>query len=144
MTNQTTIVTKLKELQSEDAATLLMKTFPAEAQDYSEAFKIMAHRSWKRSDQIRLARFYLKKMPFANAKPYEIFASFMSLATLIGVVKESLPSKLNDRQFIAYHVAPVLKKNIRTETDRAAVDKFLTELVEDSVLPHATSIPDHF
>ncbi|MQA21150.1 hypothetical protein [Rugamonas rivuli] len=143
MTNQAMIETKLKGLPSEDAATLLMETFPVEASNYSEAFKMMAHRSWKRPDQIRLARFYLRKMPFASSKPYEVFASFMSLPTLIAVVKEALPSKPNDRQFIAYHVTPVLKKNIKTESDRDVVNRFIIELDSDHVQLPATGISGH-
>lgn len=128
MNNQAKIETRLKGLASEDAASLLMETFPIESENYSEAFKIMAHRSWKKNDQLRLARFYLRKTPFANSKPYEVFASFMSLPTLISVVKEAISNKPDDRQFIIYHVAPVLKKNIKTEKDRGLVDSFIMEL----------------
>jgi hypothetical protein len=131
MSNQAMIESKLKGLPSDEAATLLMETFPVEASNYSEAFKVMLHRSWKRSDQIRLARFYLRKMPFANSKPYEAFASFMSLPTLISVVKEALSNKPNDRQFVAYYVTPVLKKSIKTENDRYIVNQFIVELDAD-------------
>lgn len=127
------IEARLKGLPSEDAATLLMETFPLESSDYSEAFRIMAHRSWKRPDQVRLARFYLRKSPFATAKPYEVFASFMSLPTLISVVKEAMSNKPSDRQFIAYHVTPVLKKNIKTESDRNLVNEFITEINGDQL-----------
>lgn len=128
MNNQTRIQTTLKELASQDAASFLMETFPIEAANYSEAFKVMAHRSWEKTDQLRLARFYLKKTPFVSSKPYEVFASFMSLPTLISVVKEAISNKPGERQFIAYHVAPVLKSNIKTEKDRNLVDKFMAEL----------------
>lgn len=128
MNNQNQIETKLKGLASEDAANFLMETFPIEATNYSEAFKVMAHRSWKKNDQLRLARFYFRKTPFVSSKPYEVFASFMSLPTLISVVKEAISNKPNDRQFIVYHVTPVLKKNIKTEKDRNLVDRFITEL----------------
>ncbi|MRW83043.1 hypothetical protein GJ698_02930 [Pseudoduganella sp. FT26W] len=63
----------------EDAATFLLEAFPLEALNHSEAFCVMVHSSWKRDDQIRLARSYLSKIPFASAMPYEAFASFMSL-----------------------------------------------------------------
>jgi hypothetical protein len=63
----------------EDAATFLLEAFPLEALNHSEAFCVMVHSSWKRDDQIRLARCYLRKMPFASATPYREFASLMSL-----------------------------------------------------------------
>ena len=128
MNNQTQIATKLKGLASEDAASFLMETFPIEAENYSEAFQVMAHRSWKKTDQLRLARFYLKKTPFANSKPYEVLASFMSMPGFISVVREAISDKPNDRQLIIYHVTPVLKKNIKTEKDRELVAGFITEL----------------
>lgn len=127
MNNQAMIETKLKGLPSEDAADLLMETYPLEASNYSDAFTIMAHRSWKKPDQLRLARFYFRKTPFANPKPYEVFASFMSLPTLISVVREAIFNKPNDWQFIVYHVTPVLRKNVKTENDRNLVARFITE-----------------
>jgi len=128
MNNQVMIENQIKKMPSDAAATFLMKTFPVEDPNYGNAFKIMTHRSWSRDDQIRLARFYLKKMPFATSKPYEVFASFMAIKTLISVVKEALPTKPNDREFVAYYVEPVLKKNIKSEADRNSVNKFLSEL----------------
>lgn len=128
MNNQTKLETKLKSLASEDAASYLMETFPIEAENYGEAFKVMGHRSWKKNDQLRLARFYLKKIPFANSKPYEVFASFMSLPNLISVVKEVVTNKPNDSDLLVYYVAPVLKHSIKTEKDRSLVEKFIVEL----------------
>lgn len=128
MDNQVKIETTLNGLPSEDAANFLMENFPIEAENYSEAFKLMAHRSWKKTDQLRLARFYLKKTPFASSKPYEVLASLMSLPTLISVVKEAISDKPNDQQFIVYHVTSVLKNNIKTEKDRNLVDRFIMEL----------------
>lgn len=140
MNNQTQIEAKLKGLASKDAASFLMETFPIEAANYSDAFQVMAHRSWKKTDQLRLARFYFKKIPFASSKPYEVFASFMSLSVLISVVKEAISNKPNDRQFIAYHVAPVLKKSIRSEKDRDLVARFITELESSQIELDPTEI----
>ncbi|MHA4867672.1 hypothetical protein ACXZ1M_08215 [Duganella sp. PWIR1] len=112
-----------------------METFPLDASNWSEALRIMAHRSWKRPDQMRLARFYLKKMPFAAATPYEVFASFMSVPRLIAVIKEALPSTPAERQLVAYYVCRVLRKNIKTDRDRDMVERFVAEL--DSTLTNA-------
>jgi len=142
MNNQTQIETKLKGLASEDAASFLMETFPIEAENYSTAFQVMAHRSWKKTDQLRLARFYLKKTPFASSKPYEVLASFMSIPTFISVVREAISNKPNDRQLIVYHVTPVLKKNIKTERDRDLVASFITESESSQINPHQAAIGD--
>ena len=140
MNNQTQIETKLKGLASEEAASFLMETFPIEAANYSDAFKVMAHRSWKKTDQLRLARFYLKKTPFVSSKPYEVFASFMSVSALISVLREAISDKPNDRQFIAYHVAPVLKKSIKTDKDRDLVASFVSELESSQIKSRQTAI----
>nr|WP_315395163.1 hypothetical protein [uncultured Duganella sp.] len=127
MDNQVQIETRLKGLSSEDAANLLMEIFPIDAPNYSEAFQLMARRSWKKTDQRRLARYYLLKTPFATSTPYEVFASFMSLPTLISLVEEALADKPIERPFIAYHVTPVLKKHVKTDKDRQLVDRFVNE-----------------
>jgi hypothetical protein len=119
---------RLKNLASDEAATLLMATFPVESAGYSGAFRVMSHRSWKRPDQVRLARFYLQKMPYASAMPYEILSSFMALPALIAVLRERLPADSDDRQLVAYHLIPALTKNIRSERDRIAVDYLSDEL----------------
>lgn len=128
MNNQVLIEHQIKKMPSDAAATFLMKIFPVDGPNYGDAFKMMAHRSWRRDDQVRLARYYLKKMPFATSKPYEVFASFMSIKTLMSVVKEAMPTNPSDRELVVYYVAPVLKKNIKSEADRNSVNEFLSEL----------------
>lgn len=119
---------QLRALASADAATLLMKTFPAGSAGYSEAFRLISHRSWKRPDQIRLARFYLQKMPFASEKPYAVFSSFMAIPSLVHVMRELLPQNKEDRQLVHYHLIPVLNKYVRSEKGRIALRSLLNEL----------------
>jgi hypothetical protein len=125
--NQDKIGNQLKGLTSKDAANFLMEKFPVESPNYNEAFNVIAHRSWKKSDQLRLARFYFKKTPFVSSKPYEVFASFMSVPALISVVKEAILNKPSEEQFIIYHVAPVLKKIVKSEKDKNLVDNFVMD-----------------
>jgi hypothetical protein len=119
---------QLNELISEDAATLLMETYPITAHNYSEAFIVMNYRSWKQVDQIRLARFYLQKMPFASSKPYEVFASFMALPVFIEIIRELLPNKIDDQKLIAYHLIPVIRKFYNAEKNVDIVNNFIIEL----------------
>lgn len=128
MKNPSSIPSQLRAMTSADAATLLMKTFPVGSAGYSEAFRLMSHRSWKRPDQIRLARFYLQKMPFASEKPYAVFSSFMAIPSLVHVMRELIPQKKEDRQLVHYHLIPVLKKHVRSEKGRSAVRSLSNEL----------------
>lgn len=96
-------------LPSADAALLLMNTFPIGNANYSEAFNIMVSRSWKSTQKVALAQYYLQKMPFATAKPYEMLASFIDTNVLLSIIKSQLPSNAADRQLIAYHLQSIVK-----------------------------------
>ena len=122
--------THLRSMESDQAASWLMDTFPISDIGYGEVFQIMAHRSWRRADQIRLARYYLQRVPFSSSKPYEVFAEFMSLELFLSVLKYFLPMTRDDINLFVYHLNPVLEKRIKTAKDREAVDSFLSELSE--------------
>lgn len=108
-------------MASEDAATWLMENYPVDAHNYGDAIALIPHRSWGRSDQIRLARHYLRKLPFASSRVYEAFASFMSLDLFVKIIKEYWPHDEADVSLLIYHLRPVLNKFARTDSDRAVV-----------------------
>ena len=60
------MVLKLGEMSSKHAADWLVLTYPVGSAGYGSAIALITHRSWKRSDQIRLAKHYLSKLPFAS------------------------------------------------------------------------------
>ena len=74
---QKLLCAQLAEMGSEQAAEWLMTKYPVESIGYGEALLLIPHRSWKRSDQKRLAQYYFRKLPFSGARGYEAFASFM-------------------------------------------------------------------
>lgn len=119
---------ELRKMSSNQAAEWLIENYPMEYSGYGEALQLLPHRSWKRADQIRLARYYLKRMPFASSRVYEIFAAIMAFDILIGLIRENLPSDKSDMDLLLYHLRPVLERAAKTEQDRQAVGSLLAEL----------------
>lgn len=108
-------------MASADAATWLMLRYPLHDKNYGDAITLIAHRSWKRSDQIRLAEFYLRKLPFASSRVYECFASFMSLELLMKVIEKYWPSDMSNADLLLYYLLPVLNKHAKSESDRKLI-----------------------
>lgn len=125
---QREICDHLRQLSSSDAATWLMEQFPTGASNWGEALIAMPHRSWEKPEQIRLANYYLAKIPYASARGYEAFASFMSIARLISVLGQHVPLAADDKRLLAYHLTPVLRRKAISDSDQALVRSFLDEL----------------
>lgn len=119
---------ELRNLESEEAATWLMSKYPIESPDYGEAIMLMPHRSWKKADQIRLGKYYLQKIPFANGKAYEMFASFMPIQTMIKIIQEQLKEANVNVDLLLYHLTPVLKKYAKSASDNDVINQFLSEI----------------
>src|SRR5262245_9934105 len=115
-------------MTSKDAADWLIEHFPRRNPDCGRALQAISHRSWLPRDQIRLAEHYLSRLPFASEKPYEVFASFMKVTTLLDILRKNLPSEDGGRRLFEYHVRPVLLRTAKTPKDRDAVTRFLYEL----------------
>ncbi|WP_338697437.1 hypothetical protein V5279_11710 [Bradyrhizobium sp. 26S5] len=124
------IVTDLRSKSSSEAADWLMKHYPVGSTGAGEAITIVQHLSWKKSDQTRLAEYYLSGIPFASARPYEVFASFMQTRRLVDIMRKHIPN--NDRkQLLEYHAGPVLTRAAKTPEDHEAVQSFLAEVRRD-------------
>jgi hypothetical protein len=118
---------ELRKMTSNQAANWLIESYPVGDPDYGEAIQLLPHRSWKRADQIRLARYYLEKMPFASSRIYEVFASFMSLDVFLRVIRDHLARKTVDMDLLLYHLRPVLDRAVRTDQDRELLATFPIE-----------------
>ncbi|WP_267112290.1 hypothetical protein [Xanthomonas sacchari] len=125
---QRILCAQLAKMESEQAADWLMEKYPIESMDYGEALLLIPHRSWKRSDQKRLARYYFRKLPFASARGYEVFASFMSTGHLLDCVKERLPMSDFNTDLLLYHLIPVLNRFAKKDSDRKIIAEFIDEL----------------
>ena len=119
---------ELRAMESDKAASWLTEAYPIDSFEYGAAFQFISCRSWKRADQVRLARYYLQKIPFASAKAYEAFVSFMALRQFFNIIKERLPSNKSDIDLLIYHLRPTLENAVKTNADRELVDFFLAEL----------------
>jgi len=120
-------IEQLKGYDSEEAAQWLIDTYPFDSEEYWKAISLISHRSWKKGDQLKLARHYFKKVPFSSAKPYEAFASFMSLSNLIKVVREYVPSDSSDLDLLIYHLEPVLRKMVaKMGSGESELEEFIT------------------
>jgi hypothetical protein len=122
------LIEKLKAMSSEDASTWLMETYPLDSIDYGNAIILLPHRSWMKPDQLRLARYYFQKIPFASKKPYEAFASFMSISNLIKIIREYIPTDQSDKELLKYYLEGVLKKGIKSGSDKELVKNFIDEI----------------
>ena len=125
---QKLLCAQLAEMGSEQASEWLMTKYPVESIGYGEALLLIPHRSWKRSDQKRLAQYYFRKLPFSGARGYEAFASFMSIRTFLGCVNERLPMSASDASLLLYYLIPVLSKTAKSDSDRQLIMSLINEI----------------
>src|SRR6185295_14974264 len=112
------ICENLRAMRSEDAANWLMETYKVDDPAWGEAITLLPHRSWAKADQLKLARYYLQRIPYASERPYKAFASFMSIRNLVKVLREYLPRVSTDRlSLLHYHLAPLLKQHAKNDGD---------------------------
>jgi hypothetical protein len=123
-------------LSSAEAADAILERYPAGSLYYGEAFLIISHLSLRRPDQVRLARYYLQRLPFANQKPYEAFASQMSIPLLITILREYTPTDTRKRELFVYHARPTLESAAKSMKDAEVVSSFFADL-KSSSLPEA-------
>jgi len=121
---------KLRQLSSENAATWLLDTYPATGAETGIAIKLIAHRSWKREDQMRLAEHYLESLPHASGVGYEAFSKIMSVKNLINVLRKYLHTKTRSIDTLRYYLEPVLRTSAKNASDEKLVEQFISELEE--------------
>jgi len=93
----------LRALESEEAAAWLVEKYPISNPDYWVAFKLISARSWRKSEQKSLARYYLCKKPFAHDGPYRVFSKIMSLSTFVMLLREFVPNNPDEIQLYSHH-----------------------------------------
>lgn len=121
-------VNDLRKMGSSDAADWLIAHHPVDSESAGEALIIASHLSWKKADQLRLADHYLIKLPFASARPYEVFASMLPIHKLAAILKDRMPSEEADRDLLWYHAGPMLKRAVKTIQDHEAVQTLMSEV----------------
>jgi hypothetical protein len=120
---------QLRAMSSDEAAAWLMQTYKIDEPSWGEAIQLLPHRSWKRTDQLALASYYLQRMPYASERPYEAFISFMSIHNFLRALREHLPNASSDRlSLLHYHLSPLLERHAKSESDVAECNKFLADI----------------
>ncbi len=84
----------LRRLPSTQAADWLLANHPVGSGRRGEAILRIVHLSWARPDQIRLARHYLRALPFANARCTEHLRRSCQLDDWSGCFVKSWPTKV--------------------------------------------------
>ena len=116
---QKVLCAQFVKMGSEQAAEWLINRYPVDSIDYGEALLLIPHRSWRRSDQKRLAQHYFRKLPFSGAGGYEAF---------LECARERLPMSASDASLLLYYLTPVLNKFAKNESDRQLIMNFLNEI----------------
>ena len=115
-------------MSSSEAAEWVINEYKIENQNWGEALIIMPHRSWFKNDQLRLAEYYFRKIPFASSKGYEVFLSFMSLQEFLEVIRNYMPHSQDKLELLKYYLMPLLEKRAQSEKELDLVNKFVEEL----------------
>jgi hypothetical protein len=115
----------LRGLESAEAADYVLRTYPLEALQWGRALDLIASRSWKREDQVRLAEHYLSRIPYASALPYEVFAGLLPFADFVRIIQHYWPKAQCDHGLLCYHLAPLVKRYVEAGADRKQADELL-------------------
>lgn len=118
------LVESLRRMGSGEGATWLIGRYPRESFDSGVAITAIPHLSWRRADQVRLAKHYLCGLPHASGIAYKAFASFMSIPRLLQVIEEYVPESEGRRELLFFYLLPVLQDAAKSDSDRKAIADF--------------------
>lgn len=119
---------QLVSMSSDQAADWLITKYPIESADWGEALLLIPHRTWKHSDQKRLAKYYFKKLPFSGPRGYESFAAIMSIKLLLGCVAEAIPTEASRVELLLYYLIPALTGAAKIDSGRQLIRDFVVAL----------------
>ncbi len=125
---QRALCAQLVKMNSDQAADWLMTKYPIESADWGEALLLIPHRTWKRSDQKRLAKYYFRKLPFSGPRGYESFAAIMSIKLLVDCVAEAIPAEASRVELLLYYLIPILNRAAKNDSDRQLIRDFVMGL----------------
>lgn len=128
---QAELCKQLSKMSSDQAADWLIDTYPIDSDEWGEAIFLLPHRSWKKTEQQRLANHFFKKLPFSGYRGYEAFASIMSVASMVGCVKKALPEDAARRELLLYYLVPVLRRSAKNDSDRRIIEDFVGGIEEE-------------
>jgi hypothetical protein len=118
------LVVEFRRIDENERADRLLSRFPADGPDAGVATTIIDHLSFTRRDNHRLADHYLRRLPHASGRTYEVFAKKLRIEDLIRIAEERMPTDETDRQLLFYYLIPTLQKHARSDQDRQAIEEF--------------------
>lgn len=122
---QRALCTQLAKMSSDQAADWLLANYPLESSDWGEALLLIPHRTWKRPDQMRLAKYYFKKLPFSGPRGYESFAAIMSIKSLLDCISEAIPAEKSRIDLLLYYLTPTLNRAAKSDSEKELIKQFL-------------------
>lgn len=118
----------IRGLNSAKAAEWLMENYSFDTGNAGEAYVIMPHRSWSKSDQIKLADYFFSNLPHRSDRGYRAFLNFMALPTFIQALRRHLPDEREERELMRYHLQAILKSHPDSQKYKLLINDFLQSL----------------
>jgi hypothetical protein len=121
----------LRALSNETAADRIIHRYSLEAEDWYMVQFLIPHISWNKSNRMRLARYYLSHIPFADGRMFTLFLRIMPLREFLQALQPYLESQKEDRhamELTRYYLKRVLAQinpDTLCEKDRKQRDEFL-------------------
>ncbi|MGU7783245.1 hypothetical protein [Burkholderia sp. PU8-34] len=132
MENLNSICTRLRGMGPGEASDWVLENFPSDDPSYGVVFDIIPKISWRRGDQEKLARYYLKGMPFANDRAYVALSKIMPIDRFIRIAGECMPKSGEDIELVLYYLIPALSEVAKSDSDRARLDNFVARYAGES------------
>lgn len=114
---------ELRKMPSSAAADWLLQHYPRGG----EGIILLEHISLRKADTRRIAKQYLSGAPFAQDRPYRIFAKLLGLSELIRILGVSPTRTANDAELLAYHLEQLIRQS-QDDESRQSGSAFLTSL----------------
>jgi len=119
---------ELRKLPSHEAADLILDRYPLDNIGWGKAITLIEHGSWAVPDQVRLAEYYLSRLPHANDRAYSVFAKVMQLERLLAVIERYWPQNTDHVDLLLYYLRPSLKQASKTDRQAALVAEWLQKM----------------
>ncbi|MFP3500981.1 hypothetical protein [Burkholderia sp. SIMBA_062] len=121
------ICARLRRMAPNEASDWVLENFPSDDPEYGVVFDIIPKVSWRKGDQEKLAKYYLKGMPFASGRAYRALSKVMPAERFLRIAGECMPEKSEDVCLVLYYLIPALSEIVKSDADRAHLDSFIAK-----------------
>lgn len=131
------IIKELRNYDSEKRCEWILKTFNFDNPEYSFAFLIFPHFTWRKTERMKLMEYYFEKIPFASERPYLAFLKVTPLPEFLRIIDKMIDKKHGeDLSLLEYHLRYVFEKCIKKEdflNNRKEIDRILLKCANEPV-----------